>query len=95
MLWSGPISRACTHLSLRQCVGLYDPGLDKTGLLRASSKTWRRRQCLNDSDIPLVRIQGSRAKLEALASEMNVVSIELSSSLKFWETMGGVSTFRE
>jgi len=24
MPWSGPISRVCTHLSLRQCVGLYD-----------------------------------------------------------------------
>ena len=58
---------------------------------RASLKTWRRKQPQNVSGISLVRIQESRAKLEALASEMSVVSKELSSM--FPQILGNRSRF--
>jgi hypothetical protein len=74
MPWSCPISRVYSSFRPGAC-WLARPGLDKTELLNMLENLVA---CAarDDSDISLVSIQKGREKLEALASEMNVVSIE-------------------
>jgi hypothetical protein len=88
--WSGQISRVCTHPSL-------DSGLGCTTWLRQNRSTERirklerRAQPRDEGDISPVSIREARAKLEALASEMNVIESRFD---RFVEPPGMFPQFR-